>query len=272
MRRSNPALQLSAEAFAIKFGFLTRDLFFDFFCPTKRTQKYEHFNRLIKTGAFVRSDGGPNLLYLSSRRRKQLPVKAVPARFPSFIPHDTDVARFLLLAERCGVVTRSWTEAELATAPWDAQELLGSEILAKLPDLLIDLNSDQNRIRIAVEVERTRKSRMRLDRVASSYLGMKKVDLVLFGCETNTVADEVKRAFGYPAFQSSDKGPIYFQTSALRRSGLDCEAEVFGRRESLRQLLLKLAPNDANRKHNSIPDDNRTVVRLSVNANETEEV
>lgn len=262
MRRSNPALQLSAETFATKFGFVTRDLFFEFFCPTKRTQQYEHFNRLVKVGAFVRSDNDQNLLYLSSRRRRSLPVKAVPARFPSFIKHDTDVARFLLLAERGKFVSRSWTEQELAIAPWDAQALLGSELLAKLPDLLIDLTCNQNRIRIAIEIERTRKSRMRLDRIASSYLGMKSVDLVIYGCETDAIASELKRAFGYVAFRDSDKGPVYFQTSALRRNGLDCEAEVFGRRETLRELLLKLAPSDAKREQNPKPDDNRTVVRL----------
>lgn len=111
---------------------------------------------------------------------------------------------------RTGLVLRAWTEADLTRAPWEACQILGTDRFSKIPDLILDLRTDRGFLRVAVEIEKTRKSRNRYAQIGLSYLNMPKIDLVIFGCESKAIIAETRRAFLGETFQKAQKIPGTF--------------------------------------------------------------
>lgn len=200
----------AAQLFAARFGFLTRDLFFEYLCLKGRSQQYAQWKSLVDHGWFEKASSDGQVLYLTRKSRKALGAGCVPARSLNYINHDSMTGAFLLSMNRTGLVLRSWTDTDLMRAPSDAIQVLGVERFAKYPDLILDIRTDREFLRVAVEIEKTRKSRNRYSQVALSYRLMPRIDLVIFGCDSEAIIMEVGRAFQGSTFQKAKKFPGTF--------------------------------------------------------------
>lgn len=210
MRQKDTATLKEAQVFAARFGFITQEIFFHYMCPKGRSQQYFHWKALVDEGWFIRSTRDARVLYLSRKSRKALGAGCIPARSLTYIDHDGQTGAFFLSLNWTGLVLKSWTEADLTRAPWEAYQILGTDRFSKIPDLILDLRTDRGFLRVAVEIEKTRKSRSRYAQIATSYLNMPRIDLVIFGCESEVILTEVRRAFRGESFQKAQKIPGLF--------------------------------------------------------------
>lgn len=210
MKRKDIESLRKAQAFAARFGFITRELFFDYLCCKGRSQQYAQWKALVDDGWFMRSTRDARVLYLSRKSRQILGVGCVPSRALMYVDHDSLMGAFLLRMNETGLILRAWTEADLTRSIGDAQSILGADRFAKFPDLILDLRTDRGFLRVAVEIEKTRKSRNRYSQIALSYRFMPRIDLVIFGCDSEAIALEVRRAFQGEAFKRAKKFPGTF--------------------------------------------------------------
>lgn len=223
--------------FAARFGFLTREIFCRHLFPKSRAQQFKCWRMLTAERWFEAAARDPHVLYLAVKSRSRLtepPVKAVPSLF---IEHDSRVTDLLLTAEREVAIERTWTEMELSRQRWESYSILGTARISKLPDLILDLKAPEKPVRIAVEIELNLKSKARYAHIALSYLDMNRLDLILYGCATQAIAREIRRAFSGAAFDQQSSSLAIFQMDDFHRYGL--EAPVLGAETSitLRQLL-----------------------------------
>lgn len=247
MSNRDPQIIKSAVAFASKFGFLTQDIFFEFLCPRNRSKKYANWNGLIEEGYFIASKRNPKLLYFTKKGFAAAGPLCVKRRYFYYIKHDTIAARIFLHLNETGRIRRVWTEAELRASPWDAASVLGANDATKLPDLVIELQAANGFIRVAFEVEASRKSRERYDQISFSYLAMKRINMVIFICENEALERQVQKSFNGPLFEQSHKAPATALISDLEDQWLDTDIKYLGRNLKFRELLsraLKL-PLDA---------------------------
>jgi hypothetical protein len=148
------------------------------------------------------------------------------------------VAKTLLELEATGLVLDSWTEAELRASPSTVYNILGVNRIDKLPDLVVDLRGQSTSLRCAFEIENSRKEKERYDRMAMCYLAMKKINLVIFGCANQLIAQSINRSFSGEIFRTNQKVPITFSNSDFEKVGFEVNSALLHRQMPLRQMLL----------------------------------
>lgn len=227
----------SAVLFARKFGFLTQDIFFEFLCPRSRSKKYENWNSLVENGYFVASKRNPKTLYFTKKGFTAAGASCVKRRYFYYIEHDSVAAKILMHLQVTGRVLASWTEAELRAKPSEALSVVGANDAVKLPDLIVDLQGTDGFVRVAFEIEASRKSRERYDQISFAYLLMKRVNLVVFICENEALERQVQKSFSGSLFVQSQKTPATALVHDLERRWLDANVLFLGRNLSLRELL-----------------------------------
>jgi hypothetical protein len=227
----------SATQFCGKFGFLTQDVFFEFLCQRSRSRKYSNWSRLLESGLFNQSKSNSKILYLSKMGFARVGSRAVKSRSPFFIRHDTYVAKVLLELEKTKCVLRSWTEAELRTDPWQTLEILGSKNIDKLPDLVVDLQGSNGFVRVAVEIEASRKSKEKYQRISLAYLGLTRINLVVFICEDRTLEDLIRRLFSSPVYLKAEKSPVTLLLEDFEKDRLQSTVRLQDRNFKFLDLL-----------------------------------
>lgn len=262
MSNKDPQIVQSAISFAAKFGFLTQDIFFEFLCPRGKTQKYDNWNGLITEGYFNPSQRDPKLLYFTKKGFVAAGPSCVKRRYFYYIEHDTVAAKMLLHLKATGRVVRSWTEAELRATPWEAISVVGANDATKLPDLIVDLRGAEGFVRIAFEIEASRKSRERYDQISFAYLAMNKVNLVVYVCENAALEAQIDRSFSGPLFTTASKSPATILLSDLERSWLRTETRFMGRNLALNELISKAIKTELEPRTKT-PNEPRTSVRSS---------
>ena len=210
MRQMNEQIAKQAQGFAARWGFLTRDLFFDFFCKRSRAQQFRYWNDLVDKGLFVQSKVNPEVYFLSYRSRADYREMARPSRFHIYVDHDAIVARVFLTLEDCGIISRYWLEDELMRNPIDAYSVLGASKVYRVPDMVFDLKTTSGTIRCALEIEKTVKSQSRYEKMALAYLDYRGLNLLLFGCANPATEAAVKRAFSGKALVEKNVVPGLF--------------------------------------------------------------
>lgn len=262
MRKMNSEIIRNAQIFASRWGFLTRDIFFDFICELGRSQNYEYWNHLVASGLFVRSAASDSVLLLSHKsRRSNFGKSARPSRLPTYIEHDAIAARYLLTLERTNLISTYWLEDELLRNPTTAYQVLGAERLHRIPDVVFDLKTATGTLRCALEVEKTAKTHARYSKMALTYLGYKKIGITLFACGNAWTENAVQLAFQGRTFEEKKKIPGRFQYLDFESHSLEAMIR-FGSNQMRMKEFLEIATKKSIDITASKADLNRTSVRF----------
>ncbi|HEY8271342.1 MAG TPA: hypothetical protein VIG33_10685 [Pseudobdellovibrionaceae bacterium] len=227
-----------ALEFTARFGFITRDLFFEYICPLKRALKYYHWAALQEEGLIYVSRTLSDVFYLTRKGRLFYSKPSAPARSIYFIPHDKIVGQILLSLKASGFVENYWTERDLKTDRLIACSILGTGQLLKYPDLVIDMKGANRSLRVALEVERSQKAAFRYDQISMAYISANRIGLLVFACSTKGTVSLIERAFQGELFQKAAKVPATFLLNDFSKSGIDANATFMGRQLKLRRLIL----------------------------------
>lgn len=244
-------LQEEAIKLTKKFGFLPKSVVWDFYCPSGKSVRYKNWSDLSKSSLFcpyVTGTGVPEYLIFSTQGRRLIGEDAVTAVASAYISHDEIVMRFYLHLQEMSCMERAWSEGELKMDRVLALKGLGDGVIAKLPDLLFDIKTEDGFIRCALEVERTRKSQGRYKTMRRSYQRARNVDIVLFGVGNEKIEEILKKEIFERGITSFGKEVGFFDLADFIDRKLEATLRIGGRELPLKTLLLSLAktlPKDA---------------------------
>ena len=257
MSGTYPTVCKDALKFAARFGFITQGIFFEYLCPLQKSQQYSFWRMLRDEGLIFSAKTQSDVFYLTYKGRKACETTARSGRAIYFIEHDLHVARLLFELTSSGLVLRSWLENELSTNHWEAYSILGTDRIGKLPDLVVDMKTKEGTRRIAFEIERSRKSKERYDQMALNFLDLRNINLILFACSDEGIAQIVRRAFRGEVFVQNDKVPGTFLIESFERNKFEANVRFMDKDFSLKRLLLAAlkqedsvwqSPSEKNRK------------------------
>lgn len=262
MKRMEPARIREVAEFISRFGFITREIYFKYFCKQQRTQKYESWNYLLADRWIVPHDCRKLSGYLSPKAKSYFAPYSVPASSTQYIEHDSFAAEFLLELNRLGLVRQYWTESEMSSVPAEVYGILGSKSADKIPDLVVDLEAQYGSLRIALEVELNRKSKERYDHAALSYLAMRNIDLVVYGCRHEKTAIQVLNSFRGELFVKEHQLPAVFSIEHFAKDGIEAQVKFQGREFKISEFLEKALRKNVQIGNEPFSTDlNRTAVR-----------
>lgn len=181
-----PDLVQKALLIGAKFGYLNKKIYLEHADRLSLVYKYRMWNELCRLKLLVPyldESFAKNYFYLSKKARSLVlaqgltPVAKVQ---PIYFSHDNAVMKFALINEHLGQILNDWqTEASLRLLnSYKLQQIFNGQP-EKFPDLLVTLNIAGQKIKIALEVERSAKNQSRYDSFAMGYSKAKGVDLVL---------------------------------------------------------------------------------------------
>jgi hypothetical protein len=246
--------------FAARFGFVTREIFNDHLANVGRSQAYAYWMRLIEEGFLISYKGVNATAYLSAKGRVAYVGQSMPTRAIYLIPHDQIVANALLTIKKTGLVQQYWTEHELKASVTEACAVLGTGQISKYPDLVLQMKSSSGSVKIAVEIERTQKTKSRMNQVAYNYLQAKGIEFLIFGCAHASIERSILASFGSDLFAQAGKVPATYLLRDLDENGLEVSAQFMGYKMSLHKMLLA-AVKLPDWKPDLRPDSNRIAVR-----------
>jgi hypothetical protein len=188
-----------------RFGFLSRENFWRHITKRQKSENYVSWKRLTQSGLFKAYRGSDQHLYLSRSGIQVLQERDasyVGKAHPMYFEHDEILMSVALACENAGLIKPTWAcDAVIRKlSNVDKVRLLAAHG-EKIPDLVFDLNVDGDRARVALEVERTRKSAARYDSLVLSYLTMRAVDLVLIAYNDAYTEKQIRHSIkrlGYP--------------------------------------------------------------------------
>jgi hypothetical protein len=203
----HPSIQ-KALIVAAKFGFIRKETFWKYLTKSNVSYKYDLWNRLIKTGylkEYNRVGVAENYFCLTKAgilKMTEQGLKVVCKTHPLHFEHDEIVMNFTLSAERENLINDNWYTDRMLRhyMAYELNEKIGRP-LDKLPDLLFELKIPNINIECALEVERSRKSKVRYDSLVLSYAKDKKIGLVLIAYSDRYVINSIKKSvlnLGYP--------------------------------------------------------------------------
>lgn len=235
------ALKTSRDAveFAANFGFLSRRIFFDELCRKCLASKYNNWNRLIERGWFRESAGSKDVLHLTKQGFAMAGPNPVRLRSSLYVNHDSIVGKFWLMLERVDLDLKRWTEGKLKQVPWDALGVVGGDNLEKIPDLVFEYGVGESTLRAAVEVETSRKAKLRYDQMAIVYSRLTRIKLIIFVCESKEIEEQITRAFDIEHYRKGKQVVATILHSELESAAFAVEARVGRQSIRLDQLLAK---------------------------------
>lgn len=214
MKSVHPDFAKSIEI-AARFGFISQDIFTNYVTTRKRTVTYSVWSSLKKSDYFEQYDHSTiseNYLKLSrfGKWRVDDHCSFIPVAPPSprQLTHDEALVKFALHNERKGFIESARPEAHTKTQNSQFAKIFAAQNL-KFPDLLFDLGAPEKRFRVALELERTRKSNSKYQANLLCYSVQKHVDIVIFVTSHGTIEKAIKDAalrINYPA----QRKPIAF--------------------------------------------------------------
>lgn len=238
MRQMNEQITKEASAFAARWGFLTKELFYEFICRMSAMQNYRYWRSLTEAGLFVQSKASENVLLLSHKSRRQIfGESARPSRLPVYIDHDSIAARLLMTLQQTGLIARYWLENDLMSNPLGAYDILGSARAHRIPDVVFDLKTSTGLVRCAYEVEKTTKTQSRYSKIGLAYLDYSKINLILFACGSQATEVAVSRGFQGKAFTDANRIPGIFQYPEFNDLGLKTKIRFGAREYSIQKFL-----------------------------------
>jgi hypothetical protein len=229
---------------AQKFGFVSRRIVWKHLTFEGRASKFKYWLFLKKASELAPYKSGVvfnHHLVLSSEYRKLLGEgTAVSNRSSIYFEHDEYLMDILLSIRSAGVIAEYWTEQELKMDRVLAMQTMGGVPDAKIPDLIFDLTTDRGAIRVAIEIERTRKSQRRYRLVQWGYSRLRRIDLLLFGVVDSGTEAAIRQEFDTATFSSDKRSIGYFTLNEFAKSGLASELRIRGKRPQLQDFLKRV--------------------------------
>jgi hypothetical protein len=188
-----------------RFGFVSRNIFWNHISRRQKSENYSNWAKLLASGLLKPYQASAQHLCLSRAGIRVLQESNgdyVGKAHPMYFPHDELVMAVALACENADLIRATWTnDAVLRAMPTIGQvQLLGAKA-EKIPDLVFDLKVGGESTRVALEVERTRKSIARYDTLVLSYMQMRSIDLVIIAFNDRYTEKQIKssiRKLGYP--------------------------------------------------------------------------
>ncbi len=224
--------------FTARFGFVTRDIFFEFLCPLQRSSQYAIWAELKSSRLIEVSRSNADVFYLTKKGRALFQRPAIPARSIYFVEHDIYVAQLLLTLNQSGMLAEYWTERKLRSEPNVAFEVLGTDRLSKFPDLVVELKSATGSLKIAIEVERSQKTSARYDQIAMNYVNATSLGLLVFACETQATRNSIQKAFQGEYFERAAKIPATLLLEDFTKARAGADVKFLNRTMSFKKLIL----------------------------------
>lgn len=211
-----PKAVQNALCVAAKFGFLRKETFWNYLTTANVSYKYDLWNRLMESGylaEFNRIGLSKNYYSLSKkgfRIAEEMGLNPVAKGHPLHFEHDEIILNFALSCENAGLIKGSWLTERVARqlSAVEQAKLTGS-VLEKVPDLLFEPKIERHNLLFALEVERTRKSKIRYDSFVLSYNRHRNIGLILVAHKDEYIKKSIlesARRLGYP----KDQRPIAF--------------------------------------------------------------
>ncbi len=200
---------LKEMRFAAKTGFMSRSIWEEYFSKRSRTQNLRVWRSFVSDKYFTRhsSERLDDILILSERSRKLIENAGGEVVSPPHInqiDHDEIVSRILLVLTSLEIIGAVQTEGELRRKymGWIKKTKEGRE--AKLPDLLIEVKRPDRTLKIALEIELSRKNPERYRKVMNSYAAQKTAERVIFISDKDNIFDRLSKAMKdthYPSWE-----------------------------------------------------------------------
>ncbi|MBY0314571.1 MAG: hypothetical protein K2Q26_03565 [Bdellovibrionales bacterium] len=200
--------------FAAKTGFLSRAIWEGYFSKRSHTRNIRAWRNLVQEKYFAphNSNRMGDVIILADRGKKIVEASGSDVVSPPHInqiTHDEIVSRIALGLMGSDNVVYIQTEGELRQKymGWIKKTREGRE--AKLPDLLLEINGPSQNIKVALEIELSRKNPERYRKVMNSYAAQKTAERVVFISNDEYIFDRLAKAMKDTHYPSWEK-PIGF--------------------------------------------------------------
>ncbi len=196
-----------------RFGFMSRSIFWQHLSRTQKSRSYLNWSHLLTSGLFKPYELSDEHLFMTMKGVQFLQERNcayVGKAHPMNFEHDALVMSFALACENAGLIQPTWAPDAVIRKQTGLENLsLLGAAAPKIPDLVFDLSGTDSNIRMALEVERSRKSQARYDTLVLAYMEMKLINLAIIAYNDryteNRISDSMKK-LGYP----QSKRPIAF--------------------------------------------------------------
>lgn len=205
---------MKAIQFAAKMGFITKDIWRNHLGSGKYSWNQEQWAELTKRGYFVPHPypyARDVLIFNPLLKGTPLFERLTPVKHPYAwqIVHDEVLAKIIIEIKKSMMVSKWMCEAELERDGALEFCLKKESKQLKYPDAIIELKTANQNFRIALEVERTRKSLKRYRSTAFAYSDKSNISLIIFICENVATIDTISGVFQQVRFPLS-KQPVGF--------------------------------------------------------------
>lgn len=195
--------------FIAKTGFLSKNLWREFFTNRSESRNSRVWNGFVRDGYFKPHDSKmlPDVLVLGHAAMTLLQKRGIPTVNKPHLgqfDHDEKVVRILLKLQKEDVLDDYTTEAELKRKfmVWMKTSKDGKD--AKFPDLTLELRSPCKFRRVALEIEQSKKSPDRYRKMMASYSSAKDIEAVIFISDQQSIFGQIARAMKdvhYPSWE-----------------------------------------------------------------------
>lgn len=185
--------------FAAKTGFLSKRLWVEFFVAGTPSWNRRLWKQFVSRGLFRPHPSALARDVLVLNRRSPVVVSIVgdeisSAPFVSQLEHDEVAARILLELMRAGIVQSFVAEAEQKRIPNGERRLAGYTAREKYPDAIVTIGGPSASLKVALELELTRKDPKRYRQCLDIYATRRDVDRVIFIARPGIIFESLKRA------------------------------------------------------------------------------
>ncbi len=199
---------------AVRTGFLSQNIWFEFFAPKHERWKYELWTILGKRGYFLRHHSRRAHDVLVPNPKHPLVQKIAGGSITMAPPvgvldHDEAVIKSFLLLKQKEILETAFFEGELKRCDLRSRRHYDPNDRTKYPDLLITIQGPNSNTKIALEFEFSRKAPKRYRHMMSSFLTTKEISMIVFITNLEAVKSGIKAAIRETYFPEWEK-PIGF--------------------------------------------------------------
>lgn len=199
---------------AVRTGFLSQSIWFEFFAPKHERWRYELWTILGKRGYFLNhhSRRATDVLVPNPKHPLVQKITGDSITMPppvGVLDHDEAVVKSFLLLKEKEILETAFFEGELKRYDLRSRRHYNPHDRTKYPDLFISLKGPNSHNKIALEFEFSRKAPKRYLHMMNSFLATKEISTVVFISNLQTVKNGIKTAIRESYFPEWEK-PIGF--------------------------------------------------------------